>query len=775
MRRATLVRFLASIAIVAVCVVPVRTQSPSTAEVRGKDGQEAGPPTTSLLDAPPASLLGAQPSNTQARVRSGKRTALGIALVAAGTAWLAIPAFTEPTPAQDTLQALREVGLLNEGISWLGLDDAFGFDSPLLSVYGGYPPVCWESTGAVYDACADAGVRGAVAATIEYEGMAAGRRLALGGWSRAIAVGLVGAGTLMSTLWAEVPVTITPTAGGGRVGVRRAVALPERLGRRLSVRAHGGWRMLRGGNINDTVAAFAQGWESHIRNEASTLPGGGGDVAATRRGREIGADVIVHVTPRIGLVGGIGWITSDSEGLLETPLEFTFFPILQSSELHVRAVPVRFGVQYTYPVGRRVGVTLEGGAGVYFSRLQWSHRLDTTSGFADWRTDASGHDLGGHGAVWLDVSVTDRIGLVVGVHAAHANIGGLSGIRSGRYTYQSETLDEGALRLVEDSIGFPFLVVGDGSWTTDRFGTLTPVGDARVGLGGFRVTSGLRIAFGGDQAGVQRAVASPERVGRRLSVRAHGGWRMFRGGNINDTVAAFAQRWESTIRTLPGGGGDVAATRRGREIGADVIVHVTPRIGLVGGIGWITSDSEGLLETPLEFTFFPILQSSELHVRAVPVRFGVQYTYPVGRRVGVTLEGGAGVYFSRLQWSHRLDTTSGFADWRTDASGHDLGGHGAVWLDVSVTDRIGLVVGVHAVRANIGGLSGIRAGRFTHQSETIETMDEGALRLVEDISGFPFLVLGDGSWMTDPTFRPAGDARVGLGGFRVTSGLRIAF
>ena len=200
---------LAIIAIITVHVAPVATQSTTTAELQDTHGQEVGPPS--------GSAPGARPLKKQARVRSGKRTALAIALVAAGTAWLAVPSFTEPTPAQEALQALRDAGLLNERISWVHVDNAFRSDSPLLYTYEGYPPVCWASTSAVFDACLDSSVRGAVAATVEYDRMAAGRRLALGGWKRGAAIGLIGAGVLMSTVWADVPVAITPTAGGARL------------------------------------------------------------------------------------------------------------------------------------------------------------------------------------------------------------------------------------------------------------------------------------------------------------------------------------------------------------------------------------------------------------------------------------------------------------------------------------------------------------------------------------------------------------------------------
>ncbi len=180
---------------------------------------------------------------------------------------------------------------------------------------------------------------------------------------------------------------------------------------------------------------------------------------------------MIGVTPGTIVVGGIGWITSASEGALETPLRHQPSPFRQATALRVRAVPVRFGVQSTYPVGRRVGVTLEGGAGVCFSRLQYSHRLDSAGRIIDWRTDASGYALGGHYGVWVDVSVANRIGLVVGVHGTHANIGGLVGFRAGRYSDGFESINEGTLRLVDDGFRVPFL---------QRWGRLLDDGPVRI-------------------------------------------------------------------------------------------------------------------------------------------------------------------------------------------------------------------------------------------------------------------------------------------------------
>lgn len=181
----------------------------------------------------------------------------------------------------------------------------------------------------------------------------------------------------------------------------------------------------------------------------------------------------------------------------------------------MRSVPVRFGAQYTHPIGRRLSLVVDGGAGIYFTNLQWSRRVEVDFIFpqsfsGEFVSDVRGYDIGFHGGVSLDVSVSDRMGLVFGVQGVHANIGGLDGHRDETYigydflegrelrrtvkqngTLAVFELDEypitPILSLVED--GEPVLV-------DDIFGpVITGVKEASVGLGGLRYTVGLRFSF----------------------------------------------------------------------------------------------------------------------------------------------------------------------------------------------------------------------------------------------------------------------------------------
>ncbi len=265
---------------------------------------------------------------------------------------------------------------------------------------------------------------------------------------------------------------------------------------RLSVRMSGGWRELRGGDVNEGIAKTTQLWVSSLYEGYIPLESIEDGVPSARGGRDLGAEVVVHVTPRIGIVGGAGWIDGSSRGEIETPRSTALYPSRTFTSLRVSAIPLRFGVQFSQPVGHAVSLVVDGGAGVYLARLHWSNwavveLFQRTTALV---TDVRGRGIGLHGGVSLDIGLSERTGLFFGVQGTRVDIGPLDGAREGTYSYQSTTRDEGTLRNVE-LFGFPALVVGDGTRMTDRYGPLTAVKDASLGLGGLRMTGGVRISL----------------------------------------------------------------------------------------------------------------------------------------------------------------------------------------------------------------------------------------------------------------------------------------
>ena len=197
---------------------------------------------------------------------------------------------------------------------------------------------------------------------------------------------------------------------------------------RVSVRIFGGTRWLRGGDVNDGIANWTQSFESLVRNEVLGLqPGDGDDAAALRQGGEFDVDVLVHLTPRVAIVGGVGLMESSSDGTIEHAVVRGPFSSAtrNATSLRVRAIPVRVGTQYSFPLGHRVSLAVEGGVGLYVTDLSWSHHLDVERRTSSWVSETRGKDVGIHGGVWVDVGhvgLSDRLGLVFGVEGARANI-----------------------------------------------------------------------------------------------------------------------------------------------------------------------------------------------------------------------------------------------------------------------------------------------------------------------------------------------------------------
>ena len=294
--------------------------------------------------------------------------------------------------------------------------------------------------------------------------------------------------------------TAAPYGGHGEQGA----AAPPGTGRyQVSVRVYGGWRGLWGGDVNEGVADTMQWHVTRLVGAGVTvrevMQEVGGGVPALQRGTEVGADVIVNLTPRVGLVGGVGRIESASEGMILAPELSLWWPSRQSMTLQLQAVPVRFGAQYTYPLGSRVRLQVEGGTTLYVTRFRWLDRFDRfdSYGAPSWTevlSDTSGHDFGLHGGVWLDVDLSERFGLLVGVQGTHANIAPLEG----EVRYEQDCCQrpprEGTLRL----FGFDRpsqhrqMAVGD-----RRIFGISPdtVSEAKLGLSGLRISSGLRIRF----------------------------------------------------------------------------------------------------------------------------------------------------------------------------------------------------------------------------------------------------------------------------------------
>ena len=179
-------------------------------------------------------------------------------------------------------------------------------------------------------------------------------------------------------------VTPLEEAGDGKGSVLRSQAEPAESseprkfgGSRVEARVYGGGRLLRGGDVNEAVANTSRFTVSSLYEFEEIVTLDDGDVPAARHAGEYGADVLVRLTPRFGVVGGLVGIESSSAGgWIETPSATFLYPSRSGASLDLRAVALRFGGEYDYPLGGRLSLAVGGGAGLYFTQLQWAQRAE---------------------------------------------------------------------------------------------------------------------------------------------------------------------------------------------------------------------------------------------------------------------------------------------------------------------------------------------------------------------------------------------------------------
>ena len=314
-------------------------------------------------------------------------------------------------------------------------------------------------------------------------------------------------------------VTPIEEAGDGGASVARSQEEPAEgretarlASSRVEARVFGGGRLLRGGEVNEAVANTSRFTVSSLYEFEEIVTLEDGDAPAARHAGEHGAEVLVRLTPRFGVVGGLVRIESSGAGRwIETPSARALYPSRSAASLDLRAVALKFGGEYAYPLSGRLSLAMGGGAGLYFTQLRWTQQAEvdfiatTTS---DVVTDVRGYGLGFHGGVSLAVELSGRLGLVIGVQGVHADIGSLEGARESTHTGFSHregrtvtrsTSEAGTLAVLEFGdapIGGVLGFVEDRAVWVERYGPIVEsVREAAVGLGGLRFTGGLRIGF----------------------------------------------------------------------------------------------------------------------------------------------------------------------------------------------------------------------------------------------------------------------------------------
>lgn len=273
-------------------------------------------------------------------------------------------------------------------------------------------------------------------------------------------------------------------------------------GRGLTVdlRLHGGFSRLAAGDVNTGSGGLYGFYQLFVDYGDYTAEGG---YTPLHGGFDAGADVVFGLSRRLGVGLGVGFLRSAGVGDMTLTPPDASGDLLISGGSSLSAFPVRLGLYYALPLGRKLSLTANAG-GAFYARLRFRDRFHYESGglfgtqaITGTRTSLT-KNLGFQGGLGLAYDVSPKWGVFVeaqGRYARFANFGsvridvasaeGGSQTRYGKIYLRTQTLSEDPL------IVWNTFVVQDMPPTPDPPELV--IREPRFDLGGLCLQAGVRI------------------------------------------------------------------------------------------------------------------------------------------------------------------------------------------------------------------------------------------------------------------------------------------
>jgi hypothetical protein len=269
-------------------------------------------------------------------------------------------------------------------------------------------------------------------------------------------------------------------------------------GLKFDLRIHGGYSHLAAADVNKGSGGYYEFYNLLAEYGGYGLEGG---TKALHGGYDFGADVVLPLSPRLGVGIGLGYMRS--AGRTDMTLTIDTQDLVVSVGSSLSAIPLRLGVFYTLPLAGRLSLTANAGAAVYLGlRFHDSYRYEQGSVWGEQMISANrtsfSANLGGQGGLGFDYRVTSKWGFFVeaqGRYARFKNFGqatievasaeGGSQTREGKIYLRSETL------ATDPPVVFNAFVVADAPPSSEPPDLV--VREPRFDLSGFCLQAGIRI------------------------------------------------------------------------------------------------------------------------------------------------------------------------------------------------------------------------------------------------------------------------------------------
>jgi len=267
------------------------------------------------------------------------------------------------------------------------------------------------------------------------------------------------------------------------------------LGRRVefSLKFHGGMSHMLISDLNDAL----QGTTDYYRD----LPNVDieEELEPIHSGFEYGGEIIIHLTPRIGIGFGGGYIQACKKTTIDVTWEGS--PYKDTANPEVTAIPLTFGLYLGLPLAKIMNFTINTGIGYYLGTVKWHYSWDSESHDYEENWEAKSNAVGFHGGLGFEFNISRNLAMVIEGFGRYAKLKSCKGDYSWKrefFGHEEGIIEDATLwyyewRSTDTGKEYPRIKFDDEMPTETSFQKNVREGD--IDLTGFSVRAGIRIKF----------------------------------------------------------------------------------------------------------------------------------------------------------------------------------------------------------------------------------------------------------------------------------------